>query len=269
MARQVRHERDKHPLVLTFRSAFSAVSDNRKQISMTSTALLLIGLAVFIASFAQGCSGMGFAMLSAPIVTLFAPELVPVMLLVLMIPLNAYIGWRERSAIDWRGVKLITLGRFAGTFLGLWILLLVNLQQLALLIGWSTLIAAAVALLSPAFALGKRGLGLVGLVTGVTETATGVGGPPLALAYQHQRAAVLRSTVAICFLLGEIISLIVLAIGGKVDADTLLISLQMLPFLMLGSYASTFVHQRLDGPLLRYLVLGFSSLSGIVVILQA
>ncbi|MGB3423003.1 MAG: sulfite exporter TauE/SafE family protein [Castellaniella sp.] len=237
--------------------------------TLTTTAFLLIGLAVFISAFAQGCSGMGFAMLSAPIVTLFAPGLIPVMLLVLMIPLNAYIGWRERAAIDWRGVKLISVGRFAGTFLGLWILLVVNLHQLSLLIGWSTLIAAVVAMLSPSFELGKKGLGLVGLITGVTETSTGVGGPPLALAYQHKSGAVLRSTVALCFLVGEVISLIVLAIGGKVDTDALIVTMQMLPFLVLGSYASKFVHHRLDGPLLRYLVLGFSSISGIVVILQA
>ncbi len=237
--------------------------------TLTPTAFLLIGLAVFISAFAQGCSGMGFAMLSAPIVTLFAPGLIPVLLLVLMIPLNAYIGWRERAAIDWRGVKLISVGRFLGTFLGLWILLVVNLYQLSLLIGWSTLIAAVVAMLSPSFDLGRTGLGLVGLITGVTETSTGVGGPPLALAYQHKSGAILRSTVALCFLVGEVISLIVLMIGGKVGSDTLLVSVQMLPFLVLGSYASKFVHHRLDGPLLRYLVLGFSSISGIVVILQA
>lgn len=237
--------------------------------TLTPTAFLLIGLAVFISAFAQGCSGMGFAMLSAPIVTLFAPGLIPVLLLVLMIPLNAYIGWRERAAIDWRGVKLISVGRFLGTFLGLWILLVINLYQLSLLIGWSTLIAAVVAMLSPSFDLGRTGLGLVGLITGVTETSTGVGGPPLALAYQHKSGAILRSTVALCFLVGEVISLIVLMIGGKVGSDTLLVSVQMLPFLVLGSYASKFVHHRLDGPLLRYLVLGFSSISGIVVILQA
>ncbi|MGB6007395.1 sulfite exporter TauE/SafE family protein [Castellaniella sp.] len=236
---------------------------------MSDTAFYLIGLTVFVSAFAQGASGMGFAMLAAPVVSLFAPALIPVMLLVLMIPLNAYIGWRERAAIDWNGVKLISVGRFAGTFLGLWILLIVNLHQLALLIGWSTLIAAVVAMLSPSFNMNRTGLGIVGLITGITETSTGVGGPPLALAYQHKRGPVLRATVALCFLVGEVISLIVLAISGQIHADTLLMSAKMLPFLALGSYASKFVHHRLDGPLLRYIVLGFSSISGIVVILQA
>ncbi len=85
---------------------------------------------------------MGFAMIVAPVVSFIDPTLIPVMLLVLMIPLNAYVAARERSAIDWHGVKWISVGRFAGTFAGLWILLIVNLHQLSLLIGWSTLIAA-------------------------------------------------------------------------------------------------------------------------------
>lgn len=236
---------------------------------VSATAFLLIGLAVFVSAFAQGASGMGFAMLAAPIVSLFDAALIPVMLLVLMIPLNAYVGWRERGAIDWRGVRLISVGRFVGTFAGLWILLAVNLHQLTLLIGWSTLIAAGVALLAPSFDMNRTGLAAVGLVTGITETATGVGGPPLALAYQHKSGPTLRATVALCFLVGEVISLVVLALGGQVALDTLVSSAQMLPFLALGSLASRFVHRHLDGPLLRYLVLGFAAVSGLAVILRA
>ena len=131
------------------------------------------------------------------------------------------------------------------------------------------MIAVVVALLSPSFELNRTALATVGLITGVTETSTGVGGPPLALAYQHKNGAVLRSTVALCFLVGELISLVVLAVGGKVDGATLLMSAKMLPFLAAGSFVSKFVHHRLDGPLLRYLMLGFSGLSGIIVILQA
>jgi uncharacterized membrane protein YfcA len=212
---------------------------------------------------------MGFAMLSAPVVGLIAPQLIPVMLLVLMIPLNAYIGWRERAHVEWSGVKVISIGRFAGTFIGLWILIVVNLHQLKLLVGWSTVVAAVVALLAPAFHPNRTALAAVGLITGVIETSTGVGGPPLALAYQYKSGPVLRSTIALCFLVGEIISMVVLAASGKVTREALIISAEMLPFLFLGSYASKFVHHRLDGPLLRYLVLGFASVAGIVAIVQA
>lgn len=236
---------------------------------MTELGFALLALTILLAAFAQGSTGMGFAMISAPVISMIDAALIPVMLLVLMIPLNGYISWREHGNLDWRGVKWISVGRFAGTFLGVWILLAVNLQQLAMLIGWATVIAAAIALLAPAFDPNRPGLAGVGLITGIIETATGIGGPPLALAYQHKRGPVLRSTVATCFLIGEIISLIVLALGGKVDLHTLAVTAGLLPFLALGSFASRFVHHRIDGPLLRYTVLGFAIVSGITVILQA
>lgn len=236
---------------------------------MTLTAFIIIGITILVCAFVQGATGMGFAMIAAPVVTLLDPSLIPVAILLLMIPLNGYIGFRERTAIDWRGVRWVSVGRFAGTFLGLWILLVVNLQQLSLLIGWSTVIAAAIALVAPAFDPNRTGLVVVGLITGITETSTGVGGPPLALAFQHKAAPVLRSTVAMCFLVGEVISVVVLAVSGKLTLGTLLATAALLPFLAVGSWASRFVHHRLEGPLLRYIVLGFAVVSGVVVIIQA
>lgn len=236
---------------------------------MTFAGFALIGLTILVASFVQGSTGLGFAMVCAPVVSIIDPTLIPVMLLVLMIPLNFYIGWRERGALDWHGTKWVSVGRFAGTFVGLWILLIVNLHQLALLIGISTIVAALAALLIPAFDPNRPGLAVVGVITGITETSTGVGGPPLALAYQHKPGNVLRSTVAACFLIGEVISLVVLAVGGKIEGRALLLSLALLPFLAIGSFGSKFTHHRLEGPVLRYTVLLFAIASGTAVILQA
>ena len=236
---------------------------------MTPVAFIVVAVAVLLSAFVQGSTGMGFAMITAPVVSIIDPTLIPVMLLVLMIPLNCYIAVRERSHIHWHGVKWISVGRFAGTFFGLWILVIVNLHQLALLIGWSTLVAAVIALIAPKFTPNKSVLALVGLITGVTETSTGVGGPPYALAYQHSPGPELRSTVAVCFLVGEVISLIVLAISGQVTGATMLFTAAMLPFLIVGSFLSRYVHHRLDGSLLRYIVLGFAIVSGAIVIVQA
>jgi uncharacterized membrane protein YfcA len=236
---------------------------------MTVAAFVLLGIPILVCAVIQGATGMGFAMVAAPVVSLLDPSLLPAAILLLMIPLNGYIGMRERRSIDWRGVKWISIGRFAGTFIGLWVLLIVNLQQLELLIGWSTVIAAAVALVVPAFDPNRTGLVIVGFITGVTETSTGVGGPPLALAYQHKPGPVLRSTVAMCFLVGEIISVVVLAVSGKFTVTTLIATAALLPFLAIGSFASRYVHHRLDGPLLRYIVLGFAVVSGVIVIIQA
>jgi len=231
-------------------------------------ALLVLAITVLVAAFIQGSTGMGFALIAVPVFSLVEPGLVPVVVLFLMLPLNAYVAVRERSAIDWHGVRWITLGRFFGTFAGLWILTVVSGRGLALFIGISTVAAALVALAAPKFTPGKGMLNVVGLITGVTETSTGIGGPPLALAYQHSPGPVLRSTVAVCFLVGEVISLIALGIGGAITPAMLQATGTLLVPLLAGGWASRYVHHRLDGPMVRIFVLAFAVVSGLAVCLR-
>jgi uncharacterized protein len=230
---------------------------------------VLIGVTVLIAAFVQGSTGLGFALISGPVVGMVAPRLLPVFLLIQMIPLNGYVTWRERHALDGPGTTWISLGRFVGTFGGLGVLLLVTEQQLSLLIGISTVLAVLMTLLAPSFEPGKGAFLTAGLVTGVTETSTGVGGPPLALVYQHRPAPVLRSTVAACFLIGEVLSLAILAMSDSISLDQLRTAFILLPAVIVGALMSRLVHHRLDGRIMRYLVLGFALVSGAVVTVQA
>jgi uncharacterized membrane protein YfcA len=230
---------------------------------------VVLGVTVLVAALVQGSTGVGFALISGPVVGMVAPRLLPVFLLVQMIPLNAYVAWRERHALDGAGTMWISLGRFAGTFGGLGVLFLVTDQQLSLLIGVSTVLAVLMTLLAPSFEPGRVAFLAAGLVTGVTETSTGVGGPPLALVYQHRPAPVLRSTVAACFLIGEVISVVILAITGGVSHDQLRVAFLLLPAVIVGALLSRFVHHRLDGRVMRHLVLGFALVSGVVVTVQA
>jgi len=234
-----------------------------------STGLLVVtALLVVLAAFVQGATGFGFALIVAPVIGLIEPRLLPVLLLVLMIPLNVYVAWRERDAVDLPGAGWITAGRVAGTAVGLWVLVAVPASGLSLLIGGSTVLAALASLLAPSFAPGRRALVAVGAVTGVTETATGIGGPPLALAYQHRPAPVLRSTVAICFVVGELLSLGLLAATNKVDVHQIRTAFLLLPALAVGAVLSRAVHHRVDGPLMRTLVLGFAVVSGILLLVS-
>ncbi|MFS2056474.1 hypothetical protein ACEN8K_47735, partial [Variovorax sp. CT11-76] len=55
-----------------------------------------MSLAVLVAAFVQGATGVGFALIAAPVIGLVRPELLPVCVLVLMLPLNLYVAWREQ-----------------------------------------------------------------------------------------------------------------------------------------------------------------------------
>ncbi|VVM39393.1 hypothetical protein PS645_00191 [Pseudomonas fluorescens] len=211
---------------------------------------------------------MGFALIVAPVMGLLAPESLPVSLLILMLPLNAAIAWRERHAIDFRGSSWITVGRFVGTFGGVWILFWLPLSQLNILIGLSTIAACLATWMAPSFVPGRRALISTGLITGITETATGVGGPPLALVYQHSPVATLRGSVALCFLVGEVISLVVLALGGHLHASQISPVLSLCLPLALGVLASHWARHFINEARLRRFVLIFAFVSGSLLLLQ-
>lgn len=235
---------------------------------MSVTVFLALSLLVGTAAFVQGAVGIGFALIMAPVFGFFDASYLPVTLLVLMLPLNFLVAWRERGAIDRRGTGWITAGRFVGTFLGMAVLVALSVRQLEIAVGLLTVLAAAVALMSPPFDPSpKVSLG-VGLFTGVTETATGIGGPPLALLYQHAPGPVLRATVASCFLIGEVISLVILLIAGRVQMAQVEAAALLIPAVLVGSLLSRRVHAHINGPGLRLAVLIFSIVSGLALMLK-
>ncbi|QJQ94842.1 MULTISPECIES: sulfite exporter TauE/SafE family protein [Halomonadaceae] len=223
---------------------------------------VLIAVTTCIAAFIQGIVGIGFALILAPVMGLLRPDLLPVSLLLLMLPLNLYVAARERNDIDWKGVVYISVGRVPGTVLGLLVLSLVSARGLNQLVGGVTVLAVLSAFLLPPFHPRRGECAGAGFITGISETATGVGGPPMALLYQHKPGSVLRSTIATCFLIGEVFSLIILVAVGFFYAYQLLWVAALLPALAIGGLASRFMHYRLDAWLMRTGVLLFSLGSG-------
>ncbi len=228
---------------------------------MSATTVAVLALVVAAAAFVQGTSGLGFALVVAPVAGLLEPSLLPVFVLASMIPLNVYVVWRERHALDLRGAGWISAARLAATPGGLLLLWAVPA------VGVATVLAAAVSLAAPAFVPGRAAYLGAGAVTGLTETATGVGGPPLALVYQHRPPAELRSTVALCFLVGEVVSLALLLAAGRGTPAQLGWAVALLPALAAGAWLSRLAHHRIDAARMRPLVLGFALVSGAVLIL--
>lgn len=235
---------------------------------MTPALFTLLAFASFAAAFVQGASGMGFALIMAPLIGLLHPQLLPVGVLLLMLPLNAQTAMRERNAIDWRGTAWIMAGRFPGTFAGLWLLAVLTQRQLDLTVGIVTVLAVLGAALAPRFDPTRPAAIGAGLFTGLTETATSIGGPPLALLYQHAPAPILRATLAVCFLIGQIISLGFLWIMGRVDGAVMTVALGLFPPVILGATLSRHAHRRISDRGLRRFVLIFAAASGVLLVMR-
>ena len=90
----------------------------------------------------------------------------------------------------------------------------------------------------------------------------------MALLYQNRSGPVMRSTLGATFLIGTLLSLLALGIAGQVEAFHWQFGGALVPAVLLGLFASRFLHGWLEAGWLRPCVLGFAALAGISVLLR-
>jgi uncharacterized protein len=224
-----------------------------------------LALAVAVGAVIQGSIGFGYALVAVPAMVLLLPWAVPVTPLFLALPMTLLMSAREWRSIDLEGFALITGGRLLGTVAGVVLLVLAPKGYLSMLTGLLILAAALVSFLRPTVEVndGTRLAG--GVASGVVGTVAALGGTPLALVYQDRSGAELRSTLAISFVVGIAMSLVGLALAGKVESRHVVLALELLPGLLIGLLISRWVVQRLDERWVRPAVLVFAAVAGLVI----
>ena len=230
------------------------------------TILAVLAVAVAAGAVIQGSIGFGYALLAVPAMALVLPWAVPVTPLLLALPMTVLMGAREWRSIDTNGFVLITAGRLVGTVAGVALLVLAPKGWLSALTGLLIVAAALGSFLSPGFEVNDRTRIAGGLASGVVGTVAALGGTPLALVYQDRSGPELRSTLAVSFVVGILMSLAGLWLAGKVEARHAVLALELLPCLLVGLWASRWVVERLDERWLRPAVLAFATFAGVAIV---
>jgi uncharacterized membrane protein YfcA len=96
-----------------------------------------------------------------------------------------------------------------------------------------------------------------------------VGGPALAMIYQHETGPKIRGTISAIFTIGTTISLFALWWVGRFGAVEVTLGLLLLPGVLLGFLLSQYTARRLDKAHTRPTVLVISALSAVVIVLRA
>ncbi len=211
---------------------------------------------VYIGATVQASVGIGLGMLSSPVLAIVDPAFVPVAIVVAVIPLSGLVAWSHRDHIDRDGARLMLAGRLPGVIVGVLVLAVLSERLLGVLVAVSVLAAVAVSVTGKKYRVGKAGLIAVGAAAGLMATTSGVGGPPVAIAYQHDTPATMRATISMFFSIGAVMTLIGLAVGGQVDRHALDLSVLLLPVVLLGVATARLFHRRLHHGIVRPFVLG-------------
>lgn len=231
--------------------------------------VLLLAVAVGVGAFVQAVVGFGLSVVAAPVIVLFAPDLMPVGLLVcgFVLPCTQLVaGPRD---IAWRELRYAVAGRLLLTPVGVWLVAVTSARGLAVVTGVMVLVVVILSLVTVRVRATPGTALAAGVLTGVSGTAAAIGGPFFAMTLQHESPVRIRSTLAAFFVVGSVMSLGALAVGGQVSGDQLVAGALWIPFLVLGYLASRPVAARVDPAQMRRLVLSFCSVASLVVVVRA
>lgn len=232
-------------------------------------ALVIALVVTVVAAGVQSTVGIGFAVISVPLLGLLDSDLVPVPQLLVTLPLALAMVWRERYAIDLSGVGWIIVGRVPGLIIGLVLLKILSDRALDLLIG--LIVLGAVFVLSTGASLKRNPVTQVtaGTVAGVTGLVASIGGPPLALLYRDARGAMLRASLAAVFTIGITLSIAGRWATNEIDGTDVAVALLLIPALVVGFFLGSRYRARIEGRPLRTAIFAISAAAAIGLIVKS
>ena len=227
---------------------------------------LLALLIVMSGIILQTWVGIGFGLLAAPLLYLIDPAYVPVPALILGFSLSLLLVINQRKQLCWRRVLPAIAARFPGCWCGALLLVVAPSYLLSIMFGCVLLVAVLLSLYTCKISINPATLSIGGFFSGLIGTVTSVGGPPIALIYQSVDRVTARNELAAFFLIGTPVSILFLALQGRVDMSSLLLSLKMLPGVLLGFGVARLCDNRISTSSTKPVLLLISSASAIMIL---
>ncbi|MEV6029980.1 sulfite exporter TauE/SafE family protein [Nonomuraea sp. NPDC052116] len=212
--------------------------------------------------------GFGLGLVAAPVLTMLDPDLMPGAIQVVNVTLPLFTLAAEWRTVDWRGLGFAVLGRLPGSVIGAVIVVYVSAYSRGVFV--AVMVLVAVALTARALSVPRNGVTLAsaGFVSGITGTATGIGGPPMGLVYQHAKGPQIRATLAMFFFLSAAQSLVILAVVDELPARALTTGAILIVPMVLGFLVSGPLRRYLDGGKVRVAVLVVAAASALALLVQ-
>jgi uncharacterized membrane protein YfcA len=190
-------------------------------------------------------------------------------LLVAALLLTVLVAIRDRQGIEAGGVGSLMAGRVAGTLPGAFLIAALPVGQTRFVLG--LMILAAVAMSVAGLRIGDRPAMLfgVGVVSGFMSATAAVGGPPIALAYQHAEGQRLRGTLSFVLTFGTIISLAGLYLAGRFRWVELEMAAALIPGTLVGFLLSRRTAALVDRGYTRPAVLIMAASTAAVIVITS
>lgn len=231
--------------------------------------LFSLCLVIFICGcFIQSVIGFGMGVVVSPFILLIQPSLMPSAILLIGMFTSAIVWYQYRSAFSPHILIFACLGRMPGTLIAAYVLMVISANQLEIVLGFTVLLAVILSIVKLRLVPTSLNLVIAGFISGVVGTATGIGGPPLAILIQDEEPESIRANLAAFFCLTGAVSLIALHYSGRFTMADFTLCLWLLPAPIIASFMAYKLRNKINKQVVHYGVLIICSLSAIVALSQ-
>ena len=224
--------------------------------------ILIATVVIFVGAYIQTALGFGLAIVAAPILFLLDPLYVPAPITMSALTLSLVIALSHWESISFSGLKFAILGRIPGTICGGMLLVWISLDQLALWVGISVIVAVILSVSKLKLQPSTGSLFSAGFLSGFMGTSTSIGGPPMALLLQHEKSDFIRANMSAFFCASCLMSLVMLLLVGKLDHEHIVLYLPFLPATLTGYWLAMKTVRKISHNSLRYSSLALCLLAG-------
>ena len=238
-------------------------------ISAATWSYIFIGVLILAGTITQGTIGFGLGTIATPIIALIRPELVPTLILLLALCISSYTLARTYHETSWRVVGISSLARIPGSLVGAWAIASLSPNGLSIFIGCAVLFAMTLSSLGWSPRPTTLNTLIAGVASGILGTSTSIGGPPMALIMKRFDPDRTRGTLAGTFVLGTLVSLIILASSGQINSTQMGAAAAYLPLVIVGLIAANHLNQFIDRNLLNRIVLIVAISAALMLIVES
>ena len=231
-------------------------------------------ISILLASFVQGITGFGFALIAVPLLSLFIPEIRNITAIVVIYSLltNIIIMYKSRNYIDFKKILPLIIFGIIATPIGTYILLYLNVNTLKIIIGLITTITAFAMFKNFKIKIKKESIsyGIVGLLSGFLNGSTGLSGPPVVLFLTNQNTDknVFRANLTFYGIAINIFAIILFIVEDIVNISVLHFTILYLPVLIIGVLAGIVVSNKINELFFRNLTIGLISFLGLYTVIS-
>jgi len=229
----------------------------------------IAALSLLVGCWVQTALGFGMAVIAAPIIVIFKPEWVPVVLTMTALVLSFLNTWDQREHLQTKSLITPFISRIPGTLLGAWLLLQLDTIWLQFSVAACVLLAVVISYIGKQFSYTPKRLAFAAFISGITGTTTSIGGPPMALVMQYGNPKTVRANLSFYFSYSCIISLIAYAFMGLITESILYACLSFMPVCLLGFISGIKARSFVDAGRFRPLLLILCSIAGVIALLGA